>query len=86
MLLVELLVEFGLLSSVFSLDIFYIRKKEIILNVFIIYNVWLNRKINNIEKKTKPEIYKKLFSTTLSSEFLEKNSAKLQYTNDLLKR
>lgn len=54
--------------------------------MFIIYNVWLNRKINNIEKKTNPEIYEKLFSTTLSSEFLEKNSAQLQYTNDLLKR
>lgn len=53
--------------------------------MFIIYNVWLNRKINNIEKKTKPEIYEKLFSTTLSSEFLEKNSAQLQYTNDLFK-
>ena len=59
--------------------------KEIILNIFIIYNVWLNRKINNIEKKTKPEIYEKLFSTTLSSEFLENNTAQLQYTNDLYK-
>ena len=54
--------------------------------MFIIYNVWLNRKINNIEKKTKPEIYEKLFSTTVLSEFLEKNIAQLQYTNDLLKR
>lgn len=59
--------------------------KEIILNIFIIYNVWLNRKINNIEKKTNPEIYEKLFSTTLSSEFLENNTAQLQYTNDLYK-
>ncbi len=59
--------------------------KEIILNIFIIYNVWLNRKINNIEKKTKPEIYEKLFSTTLSSEFLKNNTAQLQYTNDLYK-
>ena len=45
----------------------------------------LNRKINYIEKKTKPEISEDLFSTTLSSEFLEKNSAQLQYTNDLFK-
>ena len=45
----------------------------------------LNRKINYIEKKTKPEISEGIFSTTLSSEFLEKNSAQLQETTDLFK-